>query len=389
MTINFDKITDRSNTNNFKWDKLVERYGKKDLLSFWIADSEIETSKEITNELVNRARHGIYGYTFKSNSYYDAIINWFYKRHLWNIDSDWITSSPGVIPALSMCIDRFTNIGDSVIVFSPAYPSFYDKIKESNRNIVTSDLIFNDGKYVIDFNDLENKVKDNNCKLLLFCNPHNPSGRVWTKDELVKIGEICLKNNMIIVSDDIHCDIVYSDNKYIPISSISKELSNISITSTSAGKTFNISGLSTSVIIIPNKNLREKYNNILNRFDLADGNIFGNLATEIAYSRGEPWLNEMIKYVENNRNFMINYINENNIPISCIKPEGTFMMLLDCNRINIKGDELFKYFIYDLGLVVNPGYTFGKNTNSHVRFNFSCPSSLLENGLSRLSEIKI
>lgn len=389
MAINFDKITDRNNTNNFKWDKLYERYNKKDLLPFWIADSEIETSEEIINELVLRAKHGIYGYTFKSNSYYEAIENWFSKRYLWDIDREWITSSPGVIPALSMCIESFTNIGDRVIVFSPAYPSFYDKIKENIRKIVTSELVYNGERYVIDFEDFENKIKSNDCKLFIFCNPHNPSGRVWTKEEIVKIGEICLKNNMLIISDDIHCDIVYSGNKYIPISSVSKELSDITITCTSAGKTFNISGLATSVIIIPNKELREKYNKILNRFELADGNIFGNLATQIAYSKGEPWLTEMIKYIEKNRDFIINFISENKIPISCMKPEGTFMMLLDCNKIKIESDELFKYFIYDLGLVVNSGVTFGKNTSSFVRFNFSCPFSLIENGMNRLYTIKV
>lgn len=384
MEIDFNKAADRRGTDSYKWDKLYERYGRNDLLPFWIADSELHTAQAITDGLTERAKQGIYGYTFKPDRYYEAITGWLNKRHQWETEKEWITSSPGVVTALSLCIQSYSEIGDGVIVLSPAYPSFYKKIEEAGRKLIISELVFEDDKFVIDFEDFEKKIRSSNCKLFIFCNPHNPTGRVWTKEELGRIGEICLKNHVIIVSDDIHSDIVYSESKYIPIAKLSSDLRARTITCLSAGKTFNITGLATAVIIIPNRNLREQYNRVLNRYELADGNLFGNIATELAYSKGEPWLDEMLKYIENNRDYLIHYLKQYSSSLRGIRPEGTFMALIDCSGLHLKNDELFRYFIDELGIVVNGGHTFGENINGCVRFNFSCALPLLKEGLSRL-----
>ncbi len=254
----FDEIIPRKNTNSMKWDKLEEVYQREDLLPMWVADMDFLVAPQITSALEKRIKHGIYGYTFCSDDYYASVINWMKDRHDFNIKKEWIVFTPGVVPAVSYAIRAFSDVGDSIIVQSPVYHPFYNSIKDNKRNVVTNPLIYKDGRYQMDYDDLERKI-DSKTKLLILCSPHNPVGRVWTKEELSKLAEICLKNNIKIISDEIHFDIVYKDSKHTVLANISDEIMDNSIICTAPSKTFNIAGIQVSNIIIPNDNMREKY----------------------------------------------------------------------------------------------------------------------------------
>lgn len=401
MKYDFDRIVNRKGTNSFKWDKLMGRFGRDDIIPMWIADTEFEAPIEVINAIKMRAQHGVYGYTFRSESYYDAIKKWMKKRHGWDIESEWITFSPGIVPALSMCVTTFTQPGDKIITQTPIYPPFYSVIQQNGRILIKNELKLSKGRYIIDFDDLLEKIIlkntyftsnltstkskfDTSIKMLFLCNPHNPAGRVWTKDELLKIGEICLKNNIIIVSDDIHSDIIYQGNRYSPIASLSKELEDISITCISPGKTFSLTGMATSAIIIPNEKLREEFTRTLETLELDGGNIFGAVATEAAYKYGEDWLEHLLDYLESNLNFLMDYFQSNIPQIKPIKPEGTYLVWLDCSKLGLEGIELMDFFVNEAKLGVNPGSSFGVNSKQFVRMNIACSRKILQEALMRL-----
>lgn len=377
------------------------RFGRNDIIPMWIADTEFEAPVEVVNAIKTRAEHRIFGYTFRSESYHDEIKKWIKKRHGWDIESEWITFGPGIVPALSICVNTFTQSGDKIITQTPIYPPFYSVIQQNGRILIKNELKLSKGRYIIDFDDFLEKISlgndyftsnlaspelkfDTTVKMLFLCNPHNPSGRVWTKDELLKIGEICLKNNIIIVSDDIHSDIVYKDNKYSPIASLSKEIEEISITCISPGKTFSLTGMATSAIIIPNEKLREEYNRTLETLELDGGNIFGAVATEAAYKYGEDWLDHLLIHLENNLNFLMEYFQSKIPQIKPIKPEGTYLVWLDCSKLGLEGIELMDFFVNEAKLGVNPGSSFGENSKQFVRMNIGCSRKILQEALMRL-----
>jgi cystathionine beta-lyase len=384
---NFNKVIDRTGTDNFKWDKLMERYGKDDLLPFWIADSEYKTDKNIISALIERVEHGIFGYSFKSDSYLESIVEWYKRRHETYIEKSWITSSPGIMTAVTIAIESFTSKTDSIITFSPSYPCFYEKTHKTGRNLIVSNLYLKNGKYNVDFKDFEERIIAKRPKMLLFCNPHNPSGRVWNRKEIEKIGNICFKYGIMIISDDIHCDIVYSQSKYLPLIKLSDQFKEITIMCSAPSKTFNIAGLATSVIIIPNENIRNIFNDALDKYDLSDGNVLGNVALEAAYTHGDQWLDNLLIHLEDNRNFVVDYFLDSNIEIYPIVPEGSFMMLLDMRALNMTDEDMKNFLIYKAGVLLNQGDTFGDNTESFVRFNFSCSRETLKEGLNRIAGI--
>ncbi len=401
MFCNFDEIVNRKGTDSFKWDKAKDRFGRDDIIPMWIADTEFRTDQRIIDAIKTRAEHGVFGYTFRSKSYYDSIIKWIKNRYKWDVKNEWITFSPGIVPALSMCVTSFSHPGDKIITQTPVYPPFYSVVEHNGRKLIKNKLKIINNRYVIDFEDLNKKMRikntyftsklndleckfDSSIKMLFLCNPHNPTGRVWTREELLKIGEICLENNIIIVSDDIHSDIVYKDYKYIPIASLSKEIENITVTCISPGKTFNLTGLATSSIIIPNEKLREKFNRTLDTLELDGGNVFGTLTAEIAYTYGEKWVDNLLQYLEQNLNYLINFFN-NNIPdIKPIKPEGTYLVWLDCSKLGLKGTELMDFFVNEAKIGVNPGFTFGVDAENFVRINIGCSIKQLEKALLSL-----
>ncbi|QCX34148.1 pyridoxal phosphate-dependent aminotransferase [Caloramator sp. E03] len=385
MKYDFDKIIERKNTNCVKWDTLKERFGSNDILPMWVADMDFEVAPEIIEAIKKRTEHGIFGYTIRPQTYYESIINWVKKRHSWEINREWLGFSPGVVPALAIAVLSFTDIGDKIIIQPPIYPPFFKVIKNNGRQIVENPLKLQDGKFVMDFDDLESKI-DSKVKMLMLCSPHNPVGRVWDKDELEKLSNICLKHNIIIVSDEIHSDIVYKDKKHIPIASLNEAVLQNTITFIAPSKTFNIAGLSTSATIIPNKKLRDKFENTIESLEISSSNVFGIVALESAYKYGEEWLDELLKYLEGNINLLMDFARSNSHKVNITKPEGTYLAWLNFKNLNIKHDELVEFMIKKAKVGLNSGLDFGSQGEGFLRLNFACPRILLEEGLYRIEK---
>ncbi|RKD29141.1 MalY/PatB family protein [Thermohalobacter berrensis] len=385
MSYNFDQIIERKNTNSAKWDGLKDVFGKDDVLPMWVADMDFRCPQPIVDAIVKRAEHGIYGYPKRPVSYYESIIYWMKKRHNWDIKEEWISFSPGVVPALNMLIMALTNPGDKVVVQSPVYFPFFSAVKNNNRVLVNNELKLQNGNYVMDFERLEKQI-DSKTKMLILCSPHNPVGRVWSREELKRLGEICLKNNIIIVSDEIHSDIVYSGYKHTPIASISEELAKNTITCIAPSKTFNVAGLYTSVVIIPNKKLKDKYKNILERIHIGMGNIFGIEALEAGYRYGEEWLENLLKYLEGNIEYSINFINKRIPKIKAIRPEGTYLLWLDYRELKLSNKELKNLMVDKAKVGLSDGAMFGSGGEGFQRMNIGCPREIIKEGLERIEK---
>ncbi|CCQ93851.1 Cystathionine beta-lyase PatB [[Clostridium] ultunense Esp] len=381
----FDRVIDRQNTNSVKWDKLEELYGKEDLLPLWVADMDFPVPTAISEALKTRMKHGVYGYNFTSSEYYESVISWMNRRHSWHVKKEWIIFTPGVVPALSYAVRAFTKPGDKVILQSPVYHPFYNSIGDNGRHVVTNPLIYRDGKYYMDYEDLERKI-DSRTRLLFLCSPHNPVGRVWTKEELARLGQICLKNDILIISDEIHFDIIFKGYNHTVLANVSQELKENSIICTAPSKTFNIAGLQISNIIIPNKKIRERFSLELEKDHITRPNIFGAEALIAAYNESEDWLDELLEYLEENKNYFINFV-ENNIPqLKVIEPEGTYLVWVDCSGLNMNSEELKDFFINKCRLALNHGEMFGEEGKLFQRFNIGCPRSILEKALMRLKK---
>lgn len=379
MKYNFDEVISRENTASIKWDVVAEDNGVK-ALPYWIADLDFKAPIEVIEALKERIEHGIFGYTAYSKTLIPTVKNWISKRYDWNIEDEWISYTPGIVSAILYAIECFTKAGDSILVQTPVYPPFLQVPTDNNRKIIENNMILNNGKYEIDFKDFEEKAK--NAKLFLLSNPHNPSGRVFTKEELEKLGNICVKNNVLIVADEIHSDIIYKGYKHTPIASISEEIKNITIACYSASKTFSLAGLATSIIVIPNKEIRDRFNEYLSVRHISV-NVLGKVALEAAYQYGEDYLFELMNYLESNRDFLIDYMNKYTPKIKPIKAEGTYLIWLDCRELNLNDEELKKFF-KKAGVELNSGYTFGDAGKGFMRFNIGCPRETLVKGLERI-----
>jgi len=386
MNYNFDEIIDRTNYHSVKWDELKTHFGDipEDVLPMWIADMEFRSPKPVIEAINKAAEHGIYGYTSRPDSYYQAIIDWMEKRHNWKVKKDWLVFSPGVVPALSFIIRAFTQPGDKVVVQPPVYYPFFRVIENNGCRIVNNPLKLSNRKYFMDYDDLERKVDDPRVKLLILCSPHNPVGRVWQKEELIILGEICLKQNVIIVSDEIHADILFKGYKHAPFASISPAFAHNSITCTAPSKTFNLAGLQTSTIIIPNKKYYKIYNNVLDSLALNENNVFGLVALEAAYRYGEEWLEQLLSYLNGNLEFLMKYFKERIPKIKVIKPEGTYLIWLDCRQLKLNTKDLNNFMIKKVGVALDDGYWFGTEGKGFMRINIACPRSFLEEGLKRI-----
>lgn len=382
MGFNFDNFFERKNTNSRKWDNIHEIFGKDNILPMWVADMDFSAPQEVVEAVKKRAEHGAYGYTIKSEEFHNSIIKWMKKRHDFDIKREWTTFSPGIVPAISMCVLKFTKPGDGVIIQPPVYPPFHSVVKNNGREIVENSLKLIDGRYEMDFNDLEEKAK--RAKLLILCSPHNPVGRVWTRNELQRLGEICIKNNILIVSDEIHSDLIFNGNRHTPVAAISGEVLNNSITCISPSKTFNVAGLYTSIIIIPNEEIRNGFNKMVETMGLGGINVFGAAAFEAAYKYGEEWLNNMLKYLEGNRDFVLEYLRENMPEVKACKTDGTYLMWLDFSELKMSQEELKDFLINRAGVGLNDGATFGSQGEGHMRLNIGCQRSTLKEGLERI-----
>lgn len=380
MKYNFDKIINRKNTGSVKWDLDTD----EDIIPMWVADMDFETTEAITNAIEKRAKHGIFGYASIPSGYYEAEINWWKKRHNFEIKKEWIEPTTGVIPSLSAVVQAFTNEDDKVLIHSPVYNYFNTSITNNKCEVVINNLIYNEGKYEIDFEDFEEKASDEKVKIFILCNPHNPGGRVWTIEELTRLGEICLKHKVLVLSDEIHRDLVYKNYNYTPIASINEQLLMNSVTCTAPSKTFNIAGLKVSNIIVANEELRKKVNRSLNINEVIEPNIFGIEALIAAYNKGEEWLNQLLEYLEGNIDYLVNYLNKNIPELKVMVPEGTYLVWIDCQNLKISAKEFVERLLKEEKIRLSTGETYGKSGENFLRINIACSRTTLEEGLKRI-----
>ena len=380
MQYNFSKTTNRFNSNSLKWDV------KKEELPMWVADMDFETAPEIIEAIKKKVDLGIFGYTIVPDDYYLAISKWWSIRHNFNIEKEWILFCTGVVPAISSIVRKMTNLGDNVLIQSPVYNIFYNSIINNSRKIISSDLSFDGENYYIDFEDLEKKLSNPRTTLMILCNPHNPIGKVWDKETLRRIGELCLKHNVLVLSDEIHCDLTYEDNIYTPFASISSEIAQNSITCIAPTKTFNLAGLQTSSIIIPNEDIRKKVNRGINTDEVAEPNAFAIEATIAAFTKGEPWLEELIKYLSNNKKLVQQFIAKELPQLKLINSQATYLLWIDCNDITSDSEELCRYIRESTGLYLSSGTAYGANGNGFIRMNIACSKERLKEGLFRLKK---
>ncbi|WP_077619306.1 MalY/PatB family protein [Bacillus sinesaloumensis] len=385
MKYNFDESINRMQTNSVKWDEVENVFGDKEILPMWVADMDFKSPQPVIDAIQKRAEHGIFGYTTRPAAYYEATVGWMKRRHNWNIDKDWICFSPGVVPALHIIVQTFTSPGDKILIQQPVYYPFMSVIEKNGREIVNNPLRYENGRYSMDFDDLEKKI-DTDVKMIILSNPHNPVGRVWTKDELTKLGEICLNHNILIVSDEIHFDLVYKGNVHTPFAAISDQFAQSSITCTAPSKTFNLAGLQTSNIIIPKKEYRERFNQAVEEAFLSITNTFGVTGLIAAYEEGDEWLDQLLDYLKGNLDFLKEYIKSNIPEVKVIEPEATYLVWLDCREFGLDSKELENVIQKQGKVAFDEGYIFGKEGEGFTRINIACPRTLLEEGLKRFAQ---
>ncbi|MDW8802912.1 pyridoxal phosphate-dependent aminotransferase [Clostridium sp. A1-XYC3] len=381
MQYNFDEIISRKDNFSAKYDELNLKYGRDDLIPMWIADMDFRTAQPIIDAMKNRLEQGIFGYVSRPDSYFESVCQWYSRKHNWNVESKYMSHSHGVIPGLVMMMNDFTSPGDKIIIQSPVYNEFFEIVQDHGRELVISPLKLTNGRYEMDYEDFEAKVKTG-VKMFFLCNPHNPVGRVWTKEELMKIGEICLRHGVQVVSDEIHCELVYGNNKYTPFASISKEFFQNSITCISPSKTFNLAGLQSSIIIFGNEKQKNRYDYLLQINDIKRNNCFSLVATEAAYRYGEEWLNQLLVYLKGNIDFVYNYCKENIPKIKPNIPEATYLIWIDCKDLGMTADQLKNFMTNEAKLGL--GLWYGEESKDHVRMNIACPRTIVEQALLRL-----
>jgi cystathionine beta-lyase len=382
---NFDKIIDRRETNALKIDALLPRYGNADLIPLWVADMDFLSPPAVAEAITERAKHGIFGYTCPSQAYYNSIINWLDSQHSWKIEQEWLSFIPGIVKGIAFVIDCFTTKQDKVIIQPPVYHPFRIIPASHHRTVIDNQLILHAGRYKMDMDGLK-KIIDADCKLLILCNPHNPGGRVWTKQELIDIAEICYDNNILVISDEIHSDLAFAPNKHVPFAGVSEKAAQNSITFMAPSKTFNIAGIVSSYSIIPNKELRHKFNQYLESSELDEGHIFAYLAAQAAYENGREWLSEVKAYIWNNITFVDKYLKANIPQIKAMIPEASFLIWLDCRELRLSQKELVSLFVDDAKLALNDGVMFGAGGEGYMRMNVGTPRANLEKALDNLKK---
>jgi cysteine-S-conjugate beta-lyase len=368
MGWNFDEPAKREGTNCIKFDLREETFGVKDVIPMWVADMDFNTPDFIVKALHNRLNHEIFGYSFRPPEYFTSIIDWLKFRHNWKVEKEWISFCPGIVPALNFCTLAFTKPGDSIIVQPPVYFPFFSATESHGRNLIYNRLKEADGKWIMDYDSLVDSI-DRKTKMIIISNPHNPIGRVWTSDELNNLADICLKNNILILSDEIHCDLVLHGFTHTPVASLSEKISENTITCIAPSKTFNLAGLSTSSVIISNPVLRKAYNKVVENLHVGGGNIFGTVASIAAYSHGHQWLYALLDYLDNNIDFVDDYCRRMIPEIRPVKPEATYMIWLDCRKFGMTGKELQSFFVKCAGIGMNEGSTFGPGGEGFMRMN--------------------
>ncbi|CEP78725.1 MalY/PatB family protein [Defluviitoga tunisiensis] len=375
MAYDFDEIIDRRNTESEKWCNLLNIYGRNDIIPMWVADMDFKSPPEVIDVLEDRVKHGVFGYPMLKDEYIEPFIKWVFKKHTWKIDKNWVIMNSCVVDSLKTAVLTFSRPGDSIVIQPPVYRPFFNLVTSNGRTLLTNPLKIENGRYKIDFNDLEKKLSEKRTKLLLFCSPHNPVGRVWEENELRMLGELCLKYDVLILSDEIHSDIIYN-NKHLPIASLSKELQDSTLSFYAPSKTFNLAGLRTSFVVIPNERIRTEYETVLSSISSMSINIFGLLAASAAYQYGEKWLDELIDYLKGNIDYVIEFFKHKLPKVTINPPEGTFLLWLDFRRY---GSESFvkNILINEAHVGLEEGSIFGQEGQGFFRMNIGCPRKIL------------
>jgi len=396
MTYHLDDEVNRRGTASVKWEFMqvedgVARlastdrsFGENRVLPMWVADMDFRCPEQVIQALVKRAEHGIFGYTAPTEAFFQAIVDWMHKRHGWAVRPEWLCNTPGVVPALHMAVRTFTEVGDGILIQPPVYHPFSMAIENHNRSIVKNPLIYEHGRYRMDYEDLEAKIVQQDVRMAILCSPHNPVGRVWTREELLRFGEICLRHDVLVVSDEIHGDLIYSDSCFTPFATLGEPFPQVSITCTAPSKTFNLAGLHTSTLIIPNQALHARLVETLRKHGLSGLGTFGVVALQAAYEHGEPWLKQVMGYIESNYHYLEAFMLEEIPQIKVIKPEGTYLVWLDCRALGLNAKKLKQLMLEKARVYLDEGYIFGPEGEGFERINIACSRSLLIDALYRI-----
>ena len=384
MDTRFDKVTDRKNTNSLKHDFAVENGLPENVMPMWVADMDFKAPECVLDALQNSVNHGIFGYSDMKDDYYEAVAGWFTRHFSWTPEKDWLVQTPGVVYALAMAVRALTEKGESVIIQPPVYYPFYNVIRNNGRKIIESPLVYTEGKYTIDYEDFERKIKENDVKLFILCSPHNPVCRVWTENELKKLGEICHRHNVYVVADEIHCDFTYEGHPHHIFTETVPEMTDRTIICTAPSKTFNIAGLQCSNIWIPGEELRQKYKDEIAASGYTVPNNLGIVACKAAYSSGDEWYESCWKYIQGNLDFVRSYLEENIPQIKLVEPEGTYFAWLDCSALGLSAEKLNDMIINKAGLWLDAGDIFGKIAEQFQRVVLACPRETVRKAMENL-----
>ena len=382
----FDRIIDRKNTSCLKYDFGMQRKGRTDLLPMWVADMDFALPEEILADFHKRIDHGIFGYTDPDAEYYAALDRWFSVHHGYHIQPEWVTLGCGVVYGLATGVKAFTEPGDAVLIQQPVYYPFREVIEDNGRKFVNSQLHYENGKYTIDFTDFEQKIEDNNVKVFLLCSPHNPAGRVWTKEELTRMGDICLKHDVIILDDEIHCDFVYAPHHFTSFLALDEKYRNNLVVFNSPSKTFNVAGLQPGNIIIPDEELRKRYRKANAAAGYSQGSIMGQVAVKSCYTKGDEWVKELVEYIAENIAWVRDFVKENFSKATFVEPEGTYLVWIVFSGYGFTDEELEHLVVDEAKLWLDSGKIFGPATAQFERFNMACPRSTVEKAFQQLKD---
>ncbi|MHB8128250.1 MAG: MalY/PatB family protein [Mobilitalea sp.] len=386
MSYDFNSIVDRKNTNSIKYDFAIERGKPSDLIPLWVADMDFQAPSQVLDAMHQAVSHGIFGYSEVKVEYFDAVHDWFYNHFHWDTKEEWLIKTPGVVFAIALAIKALTKEGEGVLIQQPVYYPFYETIKLNNRKLVVNTLVYSNNQYSIDFDDFEKKIIEENVKLFLLCSPQNPVGRVWTLEELTRLGTICLKHNVIVISDEIHCDFTYPGFNHIVFANINDDFAQNSIICTAPSKTFNLAGLQISNIFIKNDFLRQKIKEELTMSGYSQLNTIGLVACQAAYQYGEEWLCDLKSYLYANLEYTRAYLKENLPSVKLIEPQGTYLVWLDFTYLNLSKKEMEDLIVHKAKLWLDPGHIFGISGKGFERINIACPLSILKKALEQLNE---
>lgn len=376
----FDRVIERRGTSSYKWDQSLALFGDADVLPLWVADMDFMSPPAVVEALQARAAHGVYGYTIRQQPYFDAILGWLKNRHDWDVPQSWLATSPGVVTALALLIQTLTDEKDQIVIQTPVYYPFFDMIQLNGRKLIENPLRLEDGIYRMDFELLEQQFAAG-AKMILFCSPHNPGGRVWSVEELTQLGELCVKYNVWLVSDEIHFDLVFSGHKHIPIASLSDDIAQKTITCIAPSKTFNMPGISTSTLIIANDQVRRKYVHSLKALSLHLESYFAAVALEKAYTEGAEWLDAVVQYIESNIDYLMQFFAEKMPNLTVMKPQATYLVWIDVRSLGMTSTELKDMMFKQAKVAFNEGSMYGGD--GFLRINVACPRAILEEGLNR------